>query len=139
VSAIASGLASSLGESSGTALGSDLRAAGDRVLLVRVHDRGKLIAHVHETLGIDDRVMQFGEVVGLGHGPDVDNLRWEGLELGDIVVYPSPRVFDHFSHHFDGKGTRKVIVLPGYWVSAIVKGTFIAEHPELREYGTPLE
>lgn len=123
-------------------MSSSLRAAGDRVLLVRVHERSQLIVHVHEQMGVTDRVFQFGEVVGLGNGPDVANLQREGLEVGDLVVYPSPRIFDHFAHHFaDGplRGTRKVIVLPAYWVSAIVKGTYLAENRLEREYGAPLE
>lgn len=118
---------------------SNLRATGDRVLLVRVHDRSKLIAHVHEVMGVTDRVLQFGEVVGMGSDWTTGRLRGLELQLGDLVVYPSPRVHDHFEHHISGKGTVKVLVVPGYWVSAIVRGTFIAEHPELREYGSPLE
>ena len=114
---------------------SDIRAAGDRILLVRVHDRSRLIAHVHETMGVTDRVLQFAEVVGLGNGTYVDRARRDGLELGDLVVYPSPRIDDHFEHTIPGKGSVKVLVLPAYWVSAIVKGTFLAEHPECREYG----
>jgi hypothetical protein len=123
----------------GDPFGRNIRAAGDRVLVIRVQDRGALIAHVGEVMGITDRVLQYGEVVGIGNGLHTDNLRDEGLELGDLVVYPSPRIHDHFEHHIPGKGTCKVLIIPGYWVSAIVKGTFIAEHPELREYGKPLE
>jgi hypothetical protein len=118
---------------------SDLRAVGDRVLIVKVHDRGPLISHVHDVLGVTDRVLQFGEVVGMGSVWTEGHFRHLELAVGDLVVYPSPRVYDHFEHHFPGKGTVKVLVVPGYWVSAIVRGTYIAEHPEAREYGAPLE
>lgn len=119
-----------------------LRAAGDRVLLIRVHDRSELLVHVHEVMGVTDRVKQFGEVVGMGNGETCERLRRDGLEVGDLVVYDSPRIDDHFSHTFtEGRlrGTKKVIVYPAKWVHAIVKGTFIAENPEAREYGAPLE
>lgn len=117
-------------------MASELHAAGDRVLLRRVHQRGRLLVHVRETMGVTDTVFQLGEVVGIGRGRDTDNLRSEGLEVKDLVVYPTPRVFDSFRWHFgtDG-GECDVLVLPGYWVSAIVKDWFLAEHPEYREYG----
>jgi co-chaperonin GroES (HSP10) len=115
-----------------------LRAVGDRVLLKRVHERSALIAHVHETLGVTDRVMQFGEVVGMGPEWTTGKYRHIELKAGDLVVYPSPRVHDHFTWRQDDNTAVEVLVIPGYWVSAIVTGTFLAEHPELREYGTPL-
>lgn len=114
---------------------SDLRAAGDRVLVRRVHNRSKLLVHLHETMGVTDSVFQIGEVVGLGTGPHTRNLRDEGLTEKDLVVYPTPRVYDHFIHHFGANGGEcDVLVIPSYWVSAIVKDWFLADHPEEREY-----
>jgi hypothetical protein len=112
----------------------ELRAAGDRVLIRRVHNRGRLITHVHETMGVTDRVLQLGEVVGLGNGRIVDSLKRDGLEVKDLVVYPTPRVFDHFRHTFED-GTIDVLVVPADWVVAIVKNWFLADDPSMREYG----
>ncbi len=108
---------------------SELRACGDNVLLVRVHNRGRLIAHVHETMGVTDGVFQLGEIVGIGNRVTSD------LKVGQLCYYPSPRVADHFRHSFPGKGTLHVAVVPGYWVSAIVESHLLAEDPSLREYG----
>lgn len=117
-----------------------LRATGDRVLLRRVLQRGRLIAHVGEQMGITDSVLQLGEVVGLGSEWTAGRYRQLGLEVGDLVVYPTPRIDDHFRWHFgDNGGECDVIVLPGYWVSAIVKSWFLADNPELREYGDTLK
>lgn len=120
-------------------MGSELRAIGDRVLLIRVHDRGKLIAHVHEVMGITDRVLQLGEVVGLGPVWTNGRLRRFELKEGDLVVYPSPRIYDHFEHYIPGKGTQKILIVPGDWIAAIVPEGFLAENPQAREYGRPLE
>lgn len=109
------------------------------MLLVRVQDRSPLISHVGEVMGVTDRVLQFGEVVGLGPEWVTGRLRHLELSLGDLVVYPSPRIFDHFERGLPGKGACKVLVVPGYWVAAIVRGTFIADNPHHREYGRPLE
>lgn len=123
-----------------TSMTGELRAVGDRVLVRRVHERSELIAHVHEVMGITDRVLQFGEVVGLGPEWTAGGLRHLEVQKGDLVVYPTPRVYDHFTWHFGGEGGAcHVLVIPGYWVSAVVRGTFIAEHPELREYGRTYE
>ncbi len=118
----------------------ELRATGDRVLLRRVHERSKLIAHVHEVMGKTDRVFQLGEVVGLGGEWTSGRFKDLGLEVNDLVVYPTPRVHDHFRWHFGERGGEgDVLVVPGYWVAAIVKDWFLAEHPELREYGDTLK
>ncbi len=115
-----------------------LRATGDRVLLRRVQNRGKLIAHVGEVMGVTDLVLQLGEVVGMGSEWTEGRYRSLGLELKDLVVYPTPRVHDHFRWHFDGDGECDVLVVPGYWVSAIIKNWFLAEDPSMREYGRTL-
>lgn len=87
-------------------------------------------------MGVTDAVLQLGEVVGMGTEWTAGKYRSLGLELRDLVVYPTPRVFDHFRHHFGEVGGEcDVLVLPGYWVSAIIKNWFLADHPELREYG----
>lgn len=120
--------------------GAELRACGDRVLIRRVHERGEIIVHVHEVMGKTDRVLQLGEVVGIGNGRIVDRLKEEGLAVKDLVVYPTPRVYDHFRHHFgtDG-GEVDVLVVPADWVVAIVKDWFLADDPSLREYGDTLK
>jgi hypothetical protein len=107
-----------------------IRAVGDRVLLRRVQPGSRLLVHVHETMGVTDRVLQLGEVVGVGGGFDKTRFADHDLKPGDLVVYPSPRVHDHFEW-----GPSQVAVIPGYWVCAIVTGHYLNEHPELREYG----
>lgn len=118
---------------------SELRAVGDRVLLVRIQDRSQLIAGVGETMGVTDRVLQLGEVVGLGGAWVTGHLKGLGLSVGDLVVYPSPRIHDQFRHCLPGRGTCQIAVLPGYWISAIVRGTFLSENPAAREVGALLE
>jgi hypothetical protein len=120
-----------------------LRATGDRVLIRRVQNRSELIAHVGEVMGVTDRVLQLGEVVGMGGEWTNGRYRQLGLELKDLVVYPTPRVYDHFRWHFDGSngfdgGECDVLVVPGYWVSAIVKNWFLADDHSAREYGRTL-
>lgn len=114
---------------------SGLRAVGDRVLLRRVHQRGELIVHVREQMGVTDRVLQLGEVVGFGSEWTTGRYRHLDLKEKDLVVYPTPRVDDHFRWHFGEEGETDVIVIPGYWVCAIVKDWFLSDHPEFREYG----
>ncbi len=99
-----------------------IRAYGTKVLVRRVQPQGSIIKGVRERLGITDRVMQFGEVVGIG-GRWADNTFFadNDLSVGDVVAYPTPRIDDHFEWHFDGWGTSQVAVIPGYWISAIVK------------------
>lgn len=107
-----------------------LRAVGDRVLLRRVQDRSSLIEMVGEKYGIDDRVLQVAEVVGMGAWWSAGG-RYEALDLklGDIVVYNQARVFDHFRFH-----ASDILVYPGYWILGIVKDGVLVEHPELRRY-----
>lgn len=114
-----------------------LRATGDRVLLRRVQQRSELIVHVGEVMGVTDRVLQMGEVVGMGSEWTSGRFRQLGLELKDLVIYPTPRVYDHFRWRF-ADGECDVLVVPGYWVSAIIKNWFLADKPELREYGNTL-
>lgn len=120
-------------------MASELRAVGDRVLVVRVQPGSELIRHVGETMGVTDRVLQFGEVVGLGTDWVSGNLRRLELAVGDLVVYPSPRIYDQFRQHLPGKGAVQIAVIPGYWISAVVHSGWLAEHPECREYGALLE
>lgn len=120
----------------------DLRATHDRVLLVRVHQRSEHIVHAFEIMGVTDSVLQLGEVVGLGPWWTSGKYERYGLKKGDLVVYPSPRIFDHFEYTFtDGpmKGTQKVLVVPGAWIGAVVRDGFLANNPDKREYGRPLE
>lgn len=112
-----------------------LRPVGDRVLLRRVQPGSRLLVHVHETMGVTDRVLQMGEVVGVGPGFDSTRFADHDLAPGDLVVYPSPRIYDHFEWTFEGEGTHQVAVIPGYWVAAIVTGHYLNENPSLREYG----
>jgi gentisate 1,2-dioxygenase len=121
---------------------SELRAVGDRVLVRRVQPGGQLITHVYETMGITDRVLQFGEVVGLGSEWTTGKYRHLELQPKDLVIYPTPRVHDHFRHHFGngpGGGWQDVLVLPGYWICGILRDHFLSEHPEAREYGDTLK
>jgi hypothetical protein len=108
----------------------DLRAVGDRVLLRRVQPGSRLLVHVHETMGVTDRVLQMGEVIGVGNRFNGQYFSDYHLVPGDLVIYPTPRVHDHFEW-----GPSQVAVIPGYWVCAIVTGHYLNEHPELREYG----
>jgi hypothetical protein len=109
-----------------------LRATGDRVLVRRVHWRTGLIHHVRETLGVDDAVLKLGEVVSVGPRFKTTFADRE-LEMGDLIIYPSPRVYDHFKW-----GSSDVLVVPGAWICAVVTDTFLADHPEAREYGDEL-
>lgn len=107
-----------------------LRPVGDRVLLKRVQDRGRLIERVAETYGINDRVLQVAEVVAMSSWWKPGG-RYEALDLktGDLVVYNQARVHDHFRWlHED------ILVYPGYWVLGIVKDGVLVERPELRRY-----
>lgn len=115
---------------------SGLRAVGDRVLIRRVEPASQLIVHVKEKMGVTDRVLQIGEVVGMGSEWTTGKYKSIELQPKDLVVYPSPRVHDHFPHDFEGDGGWcDVLVVPGYWVCAIVKEWWLNDHPELREYG----
>lgn len=109
-----------------------LRAVGDKVLIRRVHWRAGLISHVHEVLGKDDRVLKLGEVVSVGNLFKT-KFADKDLEKGDLIVYPSPRVYDHFRW-----GPSDILILPGEWIVAKVTNTFLADHPEEREYGDEL-
>lgn len=109
-----------------------LRAVGDKVLVRRVHWRQGLISHVHEVLGKDDRVLKLGEVVSVGPR-FTTTFADKDLKEGDLIVYPSPRIHDHFKW-----GPSDVLVIPGQWVVAVVTDTFLADHPEEREYGDEL-
>ena len=107
-----------------------LRPVGDRVLLKRVIDRGRLIELVAEKHGVDDRVLQVAEVVGVGTAWK-EGGRYEALDLkaGDLIVYNQARVYDHFRWEHED-----ILVYPGYWVLGIVKDGVLVEHPELRRY-----
>lgn len=100
----------------------DLRAYGTRVLVRRVQPQGSIIRGVHERLGVTDRVLQYGEVVGIGgRWADKTFFADNDLKVGDIVVYPTPRIDDYFSWHFGSEGGEsQVASIPGYWISAIV-------------------
>lgn len=100
----------------------ELRAYGTKVLVRRVQPQGSIIKGVHERLGVTDRVMQFGEVVGIGgRWADQTFFADNDLSVGDIVAYPTPRIDDYFEHTFPSSGTVQVASIPGYWVAAIVK------------------
>lgn len=114
-----------------------IRPVGDRVLVRRVHERQGVIAHVHEVMGVTDRVMQLGEVVGIGPAYKT-TFADRDLRVGDLVVYPTPRVHDHFTHQEPGSEAWEVLVLPGYWICGIVTDTYLAEHHLEREYAKPL-
>lgn len=106
-----------------------LRPTKDRVLLKRVQDRGSIILHVGEQIGITDRVLQVAELVAKGPDfkPDVD--------VGALVVYNQARVYDHFKWGTDGNGqTGDVLVYPGDHLLGVVTETFLADHPEERRY-----
>lgn len=118
---------------------SSLRATGDRVLLRRVQDRTSSIVLSAEVLGISDRVLQVGEVIGMGGEWTEGLLRGLELQVGDLVVYNQARVFDHFKWHFGIDGECDVLVYPGYWVLGVVRDGLLVQHPELRTYGRTLE
>lgn len=100
----------------------ELRGYGTKVLVRRVQPQGTLIRGVHERLGIHDRVLQMGEVIGIGgRWSDKTFFADNDLAVGDLVFYPTPRVDDHFSWSFPDSGTVQVASVPGYWISAIVK------------------
>ena len=117
-----------------------LRATGDRVLLRRVQDRTSSLVLAGEVMGLTDRVLQVGEVLGMGSEWITGKLRGLELQLRDLVVYNQARVHDHFRWSFgtDG-GECDVLVYPGYWVLAILRGGLLVENPHLRTYGRTLE
>lgn len=95
----------------------ELRAVGDRVLVHRVRPmpKGLFIAGERLNLSTID-VMQFGAVVSVGNRFDASRFADGPPQPGDVIVYPNPRVHDHFEH--DG---RTVLIVPGYWVCAIIR------------------
>lgn len=109
-----------------------LRAVGDKVLIRRVHWRSGLISHVYEVLGKDDRVLKLGEIVSVGNLFKT-KFADKDLAAGDLIIYPSPRIDDSFRW-----GPSDVLVIPGYWIVAKVSETYLADHPEEREYGDEL-
>lgn len=112
---------------------SEPHALGDRVLVKRVHPRQGVLSHIRYTMGKDDPVLQLGEVVSVGPAWDSTRFADHDLKPGDLVVYPTPRVHDHFLW-----GNTWLLVVPGYWIAGIVTDTYLADHPEAREYGEEL-
>lgn len=104
------------------------RAHGSWVLLKRVRDRGSLIISVGEVHGVDDRILQVAEIVSVG--PRAQALDpTVRLEAGELAVFNQARVHDHFRYlHED------ILVYPGEWLLGLVRDTFLAEHPNHRQY-----
>lgn len=55
--------------------------------------------------------------------------RIEDLSIGDLVVYVTSRVYDHFQWR-----EHDILVYPGNWLLGVVTETHLAERPELRRY-----
>lgn len=51
------------------------------------------------------------------------------LHVGDLVVYVTSRVYDHFRYE-----AHDILVYPGNWIMAVVTDGHLVNRPELRRY-----
>jgi hypothetical protein len=51
------------------------------------------------------------------------------LKVGDLVVYITARVYDHFRYE-----SQDILVYPGNWIQGVVTDFHLADRPEVRRY-----